>query len=291
MKGICALFDEDTELRESHIFPKFVINHTKRTGSKFLRNFSNPNVRIEDGIKSYLLGHNAEQEFSKREKWFAENIFNPYLNGNRLIPYNENLYYFIVSFLWRILIFHIRKGNLNNNWYYDILLKAESQWKSFLSKDVYPYDFDEIYMLFTDRINENNTDLKDADYYFTRAMDATIVSNKNETGLAVYGKFNRFIFFGILKYSHMPIKVEELKINPLSGIIKIPQIYEHPFISSFLYNRIKGLENLPLPNEKQQQKIYEEILKNPDDFWNSDAGKSLYNDKFNLNKDKTENNT
>ena len=75
----------------------------------------------------------------------------------------------------RILIFHIRKGNLNNNWYYDILLKAESQWKSFLSKDVYPYDFDEIYMLFTDRINENNTDLKDADYYFTRAMDATIV--------------------------------------------------------------------------------------------------------------------
>lgn len=283
MKGICALFGEETDLRDSHIFPKFVINHMKSTGSRFLRNFSNPNLRIEDGVKLPLLGHEAEQEFSKREKWFAENIFNPYIDGKRILKYDENLYYFSISFLWRILKISLKKDNLEDKWYYNNLLFVEKQWRDFLSLGVYPYQSDRVYILFTDRITENRTDLKDADYYFTRAMDATIVSNNDKTGLAIYGKFNKFIFFGILKDDAFHSKVDELKVNPLNGVFKIPQQYEHYLITSFLYNRIKGLEDLLKPNEKQQEKIYNEIKKDPEKFWNSDAGKSLYNDKFNLN--------
>lgn len=72
MKGICKLYHLETELQESHIFPKFVINYTKKTGSKYLRSFIEPDKRMQDGIKKHLLGQDAEQDFSKREKWFAE---------------------------------------------------------------------------------------------------------------------------------------------------------------------------------------------------------------------------
>lgn len=30
VKGKCALYGSETELKESHIFPKFVIKHTKK---------------------------------------------------------------------------------------------------------------------------------------------------------------------------------------------------------------------------------------------------------------------
>lgn len=65
MKGICELYRIETELRESHIYPKFVIDYTKKTGSKYLRKFDNPNKRQQDGIKLHLLSEKAEQEFSK----------------------------------------------------------------------------------------------------------------------------------------------------------------------------------------------------------------------------------
>ena len=81
MTGECALYKTYGELRESHVYPKFVVKHTKKTGSKFFRKFQNPNKREQDGIKLHLLSHKAEREFGKREKWFAENIFVPYLGG------------------------------------------------------------------------------------------------------------------------------------------------------------------------------------------------------------------
>ena len=61
MKGICALYDNETELMESHIFPKFIIKNTKKTGSQYLRRVIEPNKREQDGPKSYLLSFKAEQ--------------------------------------------------------------------------------------------------------------------------------------------------------------------------------------------------------------------------------------
>ncbi|REA57549.1 hypothetical protein DSL64_23785 [Dyadobacter luteus] len=58
MKGICKLYEVEAELMESHIIPKFVIEHMKKTGSRFLRAFANPNKRMQDGcmrpIKPYF---------------------------------------------------------------------------------------------------------------------------------------------------------------------------------------------------------------------------------------------
>ena len=137
-------------------------------------------------------------------------------------------------------------------------------------------------MFFTDRVLENNTDLKGVDFYCTRVMDATIVDNEPHTCLLVYGKFNRFIFWSVLKNYGGEDLLGEVDINPNGGIFKIPQKLEYFPLISFLGNRIREVNNFPLPNKEQQHKIEKEIMRNPEEFWNSDVGKSLYNDKFNL---------
>jgi len=57
-------------------------------------------------------------------------------------------------------------------------------------------------------------------------------------------------------------------------------------IVDFLVNRSNQISGLPEPSQKQQKIILEEILKDREGFWNSDAGKAIYNDKFNLDKKK-----
>ena len=117
MKGNCRLYKREDDLQKSHIFPKFVINYTKRTGSKYLRSYLEPNRRMQDGIKSYLLSREAEQEFAKRENWFAEKIFRPYLSGKVKLEYTSDLYYFAISFLWRILISELETTkDINKKW-------------------------------------------------------------------------------------------------------------------------------------------------------------------------------
>ena len=49
-------------------------------------------------------------------------------------------------------------------------------------------------------------------------------------------------------------------------------------------NRIKKIAEFPLPSEAQQDRIVEEIMKDPESFWKSDIGRSMYNDRFNLEK-------
>ena len=111
IKGKCRLFGDDCELRNSHIFPKFVIDYFKETGSRFLRTFKEPNRRQQDGLKRYFLSEKAEQRFSINEKWFAENIFKPYLKQQRIIfEYDEHLFYFAISLLWRILVLKLEEN-------------------------------------------------------------------------------------------------------------------------------------------------------------------------------------
>lgn len=285
MKGICALYDNETELLESHIFPKFVVNYTKKTGSKYLRKFTEPNLRRQDALKLHLLSERAEQEFSLREKWFAENIFTQYLNEKLELDYNENLYYFAVSFLWRILILELKRDEkINEQWYFDIIIEAEKEWKKYLKEGIRPEVHKQFCLVFTDRVKENNTDLKSVDFYLTRIFDATIADNEPKTCLLIYGKFNKFIFWAVLKNYGGEDKLEDVEINPNGGKFKIPQKLEYFPLLSLLGSRINLVDNMELPNEEQQDKILKEILKNPKEFWNSDVGKSLFNDNYNLNK-------
>ena len=285
VKGICALYGNETDLMESHIFPKFVIKHTKKTGSKFLRKLVEPNKREQDGIKNHLLSFKAEQDFSVREKWFAENIFHPYLNGQTDLGYDENLYYFSISFLWRILLSEFKTtAYIDNQWYFKLLQEVSEEWKQFLRKDILPKRFHNVNLFLTDRIKSHSTDLKGVDFYFTRALDGTIVTGPDEKHLILYGKFNRFIFWSVIKSPEYLDELYDVEIHPKGGTIEVPQKLEYEPIITFITNRIKKTNEFALPSEAQQDRILKEIMKDPESFWNSDVGQSLYNDRFNLEK-------
>jgi hypothetical protein len=282
MTGNCKLFDKATQLMESHIYPKFVIDFFKTTGSKYFRRVAEPNRRMQDGIKMHLLSREAEQLFSISEKWFAENMFKPYQEeGKKSFEYNERLFKFSISFLWRVLLLHHSYPGIAETPYYNLLLEAQEDWKYFLRENRYPV-FDRIYIFLTDRVVSHTMDAKGVDYYMTRALDATVISNNTNTFVAVYGKFLRFTLWGVLKGANDENKIADLRIHPTKGVLTTPQRFEETVMTSFFYNRIKEFEKMQMASEKQQETILGEMKKDMDGFLRSDAGRSMFNDLNNL---------
>jgi len=278
MQGYCKLYDSYGDLRESHIHPKFAIKYFKKTGSKYLRNFATPNVRVQDGEKRYLLSEKAEQDFSAREKWFFENIFIEFMENNkRSFEYNENLFYFSISFLWRVLLTHLDHPNVIDKPYAKTLHEVSDEWKCFLRDSKFPLTYHNCYLFLTERGKFHELDIKGFNYYMTRTLDGTIVSNHDSSYVAIYGKFLRFIFWAVIidkKNGDQPY----LKINPIGGQIVIPQAVVKDAMTDFFSNRVRQCEQLQAPSQAQQELILKEVLKDKEAFLKSDAWQSLKND-------------
>jgi hypothetical protein len=283
MNGICRLFGKETILCESHLIPSFAIQYMKATGSRHLRKASNPNLRLQDGIKIPLLGSAAEQLFSRREKWFAENVFYPYMNRSQTaIAYDENLYFFTISFLWRVLVFHL--DFIPSFKQFDgikKLLEVEVEWRRFLTEMKYPSNFPDVQLFLTDRVAYSTEDLPGLDYYTSRACDVAIVFTPEMDYLAIYGKFLRFVFWSVVA-NDLPAYHGETRVNPIGGSLMVPQNLKDDHFFDFLINRTRQFEELPGPSQTQQEIILKEILANKEKFFNSDAGQSILNDFFKL---------
>ncbi len=278
MKGICRLTHKEADLRHSHIYPKFVINWMKDTGSPYLRNLSNPNLRFQDGYKKHLLSQEAEQLFSEKEKWFAENVFHPYLNDPATdLKYDDNLFYFSISMLWRILILELDDPTINTFRYYEQLIEAEAQWRTFLQNKTYPKNYDRILLILTGRIRSHDITSSNVDYYLTRSADGTIVFNDTTYFCSVYVKFARFIFFGLIQNGDENA-MNEVKVNPIGGIIEPPKHFAEPNIVSFFNSRVKQLDEKTLPSEKQQNVIYEDFEKGKGKIIGTDLYESIETD-------------
>ena len=276
MEGKCKLYGIETDLKNSHIVPKFAFDYMKKTGGKFLRGIENPDVRIQDGIKRYLLGEKAEQEFSKRERWFANNIFFPYQNNSKNeFEYDENFAYFIVSVLWRVILDQLEHPTSNIK-ELNFLNEVAEEWREFLAESKYPRNFNDLNVLLTDRLTSHTTDTQNADLYMSRYIDATIIINDDYSTVGVYVKFLRFMFWSILKGK--PTEGQNIKVQFNPSNISQPQIVKDDYFGNFIYSRIKEIDNGPSVSDAQQKKIADEILKNENEFWTTDAGKSMLND-------------
>lgn len=195
MRGNCRLYGTEGELRNSHIMPKFVIDYFKQTGSKFLRRFDAPNQRLQDGIKKNYLSHEAEQFFSGKEKWFSEHVFRPFLEkGQSNFQYDENLYYFLISVLWRGLLHQLELPSIYNDRALDILNEVESDWREYLADESKLLKFPDVNLWLTDNILSHDTGVMGLDYYFTRTIDFTVISDEKGDYISVYGKFLKFVF-------------------------------------------------------------------------------------------------
>jgi len=91
MNKFCALTGEVTDLKASHIIPKFFYADLKKKGGCYFRSTYNPKLEHKDGIKIPLLGNKAELLFSKQEKWFKENVFDYYHNKLHIPEHTRSL--------------------------------------------------------------------------------------------------------------------------------------------------------------------------------------------------------
>lgn len=282
MLGTCKLLETSEELRESHIYPRFVIEYMKTSGSRFLRNVTMPNKREQDGIKRYLLSDKAEQRFGVRENWFKQNIFIPYLDNNQTrFDYDENLFYFSVSFLWRVLLLTLQDAKIIQQPFYETLKKVEVEWREFLRDFKYPTNYNNFHLFFTSRVKSHNFDAPGIDLYMTRTLDGTVVWNNAGSYVSVYGKFMRFIFSAIIIGGN-DAETKETKIDPLKGQISTPQNFGDKYLGRYFPYRAKEISELEKPSEKQQKIIIDEVLKDKEKFLNSDLWQSKLNDEINL---------
>ena len=127
MKGRCKLYETEEEILKSHIFPKFLIEHMRNTGSKYLRNFSQPNRRLKDGPKGYLLSPKAEQEFGVRENGLLKIYLSLIYKKRPKLEYDVNLFYFSVSLLWRVLLIQMKDKTTHKFPFFSMLKEAERE--------------------------------------------------------------------------------------------------------------------------------------------------------------------
>lgn len=269
-QGTCHLCDKNRNLAESHIIPKFVFRWMKNTGGKYFRSPLNPNRRMQDGEKSYLLCFACEQKFSKYEKWFADNIFFQHLNNyQRFLEYDENLGNFIISILWRRLLINKIDGE---NYYEDVF----SDWKSYLDKNE-PLSFDNIHLLFLgDKWGDNAQPNEFVHRYFNRTADTNIAVIDGEA--IVFAKFARFLVFAKLNGETKDFRGTKVLFK--KSRFPFVQYIDNGKFSLFFLDRAEKVYQLALSriSLKEQEKIVSEINKRPQEFWESDLGKSVSSD-------------
>lgn len=284
MKGVCRLYDIETDLMGSHIIPRFAFDHMKKTGSKFLRRSFEPNIRLQDGTKKHWLSKEAETEFSKRETWFTNKIFYPYLAGSKKrIQYDDNLLYFTISVLWRVLLEQIEHPSLIDEPYLDKLKVVAEDWKLFLRGDKKMPEHRKVYIFLTGSVVYHDFDSNEANYYLTRTIDATIVANDPPTFVSVYAKFNRFIFWSTI-IGGSTKGLSSIKINPMGGVLNLPQTCNDVTMNNFFINRMKQIKQLPEVSDKQKKIIEEHFNNHKEDFLKSDAADAMRNDLLLENK-------
>lgn len=163
--GQCALCRLNKELQLSHIVPNFVGRKMKKTAPGNIRVTNEPNKVAQDIEKHFMLCHECEELFSAKERWFANNIFNPWQDADESrFEYDENLTYFIVSLSWRSLYLDLEEYSCDKEFNQDILMimfRAEQNMREYLLSKKQTLEGIQNHIFFFDRIQSvNNMDLE-----------------------------------------------------------------------------------------------------------------------------------
>ena len=152
----CALCDSNDPLELSHIVPKMVVRALKKTSVGCIRHTDNPNQTVQDSEKHYMLCGKCEDLFSEYEKYFSDNVFQPYLKAEKTrYEYDERLFYFLTSLSWRSLYLDLLDFVQNHVLGLDALeclIQAEKTMKDFLLKRRPDIGNIEHHIFFLDRI-------------------------------------------------------------------------------------------------------------------------------------------
>lgn len=283
MKGICPITCKEDDIRKSHIFPKFMWRYLKRNGGTVFRSVENPTKELQNGYVMDLLGSQAELKFSKRELWFEHNIFTPYVNGelsSKKVLYTNDLFYFCVSLLWRVLYIH--RDNVIGTRLKSITKEALEDWRSFLNEEIsVPATFSNVYIMpISSKILSLPDGIYDIDFYMKREFGDNIMTATNSADSAVYCKFPRFIIWGQLIREDKSINYG-LRVFPEGGHLNFKKFHVGEGITrGYIIGKIKESVEMAEKISNQlsdnvQKTISNRIISNIDKIRNTEMGEIL----------------
>lgn len=199
--GVCPLFDKETELCESHIFPKFAYKDLRWNNQSRFVSLEKKGSPMQAGFKFPLLGREAENLFSKYENWFAQHIYRPFRNGEleNTINYDKRLFYFFVLQTWRGCLYVTSKYGKEEfaGGLYDVLKIAMDEWKNYLINGVIPIKYDSFYLMPLREDNIRFPHFLEVDFYLKRAFDFNIMVT--DKGSAVFTKLPSMVIWAPLE--------------------------------------------------------------------------------------------
>lgn len=280
----CRLCDNEVTLENSHIVPKFIFKHLKKTSpTGFIREAKNPNKPIQDGIKLPFLCGDCEDIFSKWETMFANKIFYPYQNKeSQEFEYEVWLTKYLASVSFRVLVYLYEETGLD---YFSpgmlvYVDKAILNLKSYLlGKTEHPKEQRQL-LLLLDFLGPNSIRETPDNFntYIGRAIDIDVLTTDHDS----------FIYVKYLKFLHLcPIKLSTntgwrtARINPKKGILKVQ---DHELPDYIINKMIKGTSVFTSSQKKVSVKqsgiIQSRIESNIQNLVDSEIGQAVIAEKL-----------
>lgn len=265
MKSICKLCHSESDLKLSHLIPKFVGKWVKKTSiTGYIRNSTEVNKRAQDIAKEYLLCGNCEALFSVWEREFANKIFYPFLDGRESIAsYGDWMSKFCASLSWRTLIY-IRSKNEHNQEeseeYIKSLYDFENHMRKFLLGEESNLNQYEQHVFPLDRI-ESTTELglpPNINRYFLRTIAMDIAGNS--TDLYIYTKLPGFIILGVIKAKDLK-KMRPSRIALKQGCIS-PREYRLPDgFMNYIVGKAQDTTNIYNKIPQKQKDSFDKVIR------------------------------
>lgn len=274
-QGHCILCLELAELRESHILPAFAFRWLRdSSGTGHIRNTSQVNVRVQDGVKRYWMCSKCEGRLGEFERRFAGELFRPYLHNTRtLYPYGGWLNRFCASLSWRVLRFH-RDENHLSSWDPQALgyvTQALETWADLLRGNRSNPGVHEQHLLPLDEIESTTIGglPRNINRYLMRVVDMDVL--KSRDSICTYAKLGRFVIIGFV-HEPNPRHWQGSKVHANEGIVE-PKHYRLPrplwdYIDQRARRTLALMEGI---SEPQRAKVEDSFRQNTDRYLGSDA--------------------
>ena len=283
MNGKCTFCNKDGELKFGHIIPKFVFSWFKESSPSAIRLTIEPNKRVQDGEKQYLLCSDCEELFSGWEKSFCEHLFLPLHHNPTLttpIKYGPWALKFAVSVSWRVLMYYQKFDDLHHlsKKQIETAQTALNVWRGFLLGELpHPGQFEQ-HLVPVDTIQSYSGSAISPflNRYLLRSVHMSVICSN--TWAIVYTKMGHLILFGFIQEdNHKRWKGTKLHVN--KGLI-MPRVYHLPkYIAKYFNEQAnKAAEALASVSPRQSQIIHQAMLENADELANSELFRAMQYD-------------
>ncbi len=283
MNGNCYLCNKDAELSVSHIIPKFVINWLKESAPSAIRGMDEPNKRVQDGEKQYLLCLDCEGLFASWEKLFCENLFLPLHSDQPQftpIRYGSWALKFAVSVSWRVLMYYQQTNDLDHlsDKQKETAKIALNDWRGFLLGELpHPGRFEQ-HLLPVDAIkNYSGSSISPfLNRYLLRSVGMSVICTN--TVAIVYTKMGHLILFGFIQEDTANrwkgTKLHVNKGNIISRTYRLPD-----YVPNYWNEQAdRAAEAFASVSPKQSNIIKEAFVKNANELADSEIFRAMQYD-------------